>query len=179
MPETPMVRVVTAVSAVMAEATITMVSGSRVAVSAAMVDCSAMAAPMVARTAMMATVVTHAVMTAVMSTVVATMRSSIRRQRHQQCGHGCRYECKAPQQGFSPFKSYGSWDPGTVITIENVYQTRAFWIFETHALPNVALKLVPNYRGNGECFPNPLDDELLGSFERSFMIVGLVVYRAN
>jgi hypothetical protein len=60
---------------------------------------------MVARTAMMATVVAHAVVTAVMSTVVSAMRSSIRRQRHQQCGHGCRNECKAPQQGFSPFVS--------------------------------------------------------------------------
>jgi hypothetical protein len=95
MPETPMVKMVTAVSAMMAKATITVVPVSRVVVSAAMV----------ARTAMMATVVTHAVVTAVMSTVVSAMRSSIRRQRHQQCGHGCRNECKAPQQGFSPFVS--------------------------------------------------------------------------
>jgi hypothetical protein len=83
MPETPMVRVVTAVSAMMAKATITIVPVSRMVASAAMVDCSAMAAPMVARSAM-ATVVTHAVVTAVMPTVVAAaVRPSICRQRHQ------------------------------------------------------------------------------------------------
>ena len=83
MPETPMVRVVTAVSAMMAKATITIVPVSRMVTFAAIVDCSAMAAPMVARSAM-ATVVTHAVVTAVMPTVVAAaVRPSICRQRHQ------------------------------------------------------------------------------------------------